>query len=75
MNFYYFMLIITIIINLAIAQNGNVAMNYCPHFDFNWRMDIQNILHYSLEIVLVKYISGNIFNIAIHVLGSEQLPL
>lgn len=75
MKFYYFILIITVIINSVFAQNGNVAINECPQLNFNWHMDIQNILHYSLEIISVKYISGNEFNITIHVLGSEQIPL
>jgi len=74
MLFFFLFLILSIFRKAALASGGT-AINGCPQLDFHWHTQIQNIMHYTMDITNVILVQGNLFEITIHVLGKEQIPL
>ena len=74
MLFFYLFFILSIFRKAALAS-GDVAINGCPQLDFQWHTQIQNIMYYTMNITDVTLVQDNLFEITLHVLGKEQIPL
>nr|4UYR_A Chain A, Flocculation Protein Flo11 [Saccharomyces cerevisiae S288C] len=53
----------------------NSIVNGCPNLDFNWHMDQQNIMQYTLDVTSVSWVQDNTYQITIHVKGKENIDL
>ncbi|GMM56039.1 Flo11 protein [Maudiozyma humilis] len=74
MKLSQFFLLTTLFQKLVIATATDVY-NGCPTLDFTWHTNQQNIINYSMDITDINQIQDNLFNITIHVTGSQQIPL
>lgn len=74
MLLYYLFFLFTILQRTVLASGGT-AVNGCANLDFDWHMDNQNILHYTMDVTDVTLVQDNLFEITIHVLGEQQIPL
>ena len=73
--FYFNLFLIFLTILRSHVNAADVAINGCPNLDFTWHMANQNILQYTMDITNVNYIENNLFEITIHVVGAETIPL
>ncbi|GMC40043.1 unnamed protein product [Saccharomyces cerevisiae] len=53
----------------------NSIVNGCPNLDFNWHMNQQNIMQYTLDVTSVSWVQDNTYQITIHVKGEENIDL
>ncbi|GMM56038.1 Bsc1 protein [Maudiozyma humilis] len=74
MKLSQFFLLTNLFQKLVIATATDVY-NGCPTLDFTWHTNQQNIINYSMDITDINQIQDNLFNITIHVTGSQQIPL
>ena len=47
----------------------------CPNLNFYWHTDNQNVMHYSMTVNSVTWISGNTYELTIAVKGAENIDL
>lgn len=73
--FYFYPFLLFLISPRTQVSATTVAINGCPNLDFTWHMTIQNILPYTMDILDVNFIRENLFEITIHVVGSQTIPL
>ncbi|KOG98907.1 Flo11p, partial [Saccharomyces eubayanus] len=57
------------------GTNCNSIVNGCPSLDFNWHMNQQNIMQYTLDVTSVSWVQDNTYQIQIHVKGKENIDL
>ncbi|CAI4398911.1 AEL_collapsed_G0027930.mRNA.1.CDS.1 [Saccharomyces cerevisiae] len=53
----------------------NSIVNGCPNLDFNWHMNQQTIMQYTLDVTSVSWVQDNTYQITIHVKGEENIDL
>ncbi|GMC39775.1 unnamed protein product, partial [Saccharomyces cerevisiae] len=53
----------------------NSIVNGCPNLDFNWHMNQQTIMQYTLDVTSVSWVQDNTYQITIHVKGKENIDL
>ena len=74
MLLYYLFFLFTIF-QRSVLASGGTAVNGCPNLNFDWHMDNQNIIHYTMDVTDVTQVQDNLFEITIHVSGEKQIPL
>ena len=68
-------LFLTFFTHSLVAATATGVYNGCPTLDFTWHTNQQNIINYSMDITDISQVEDNLFEITIHVTGSEQIPL
>ena len=69
------LLFLTLLTHSLVAATATGVYNGCPNLDFTWHTNIQNIMSYSMDITDLSQVQDNLFEITIHVTGSQQIPL
>ncbi|GMM55712.1 hypothetical protein DAKH74_023280 [Maudiozyma humilis] len=69
------LLFLTLLTHSLVAATATGVYNGCPNLDFTWHTNIQNIINYSMDITDISQVQDNLFEITIHVTGSQQIPL
>ncbi|CAI4418881.1 ASN_collapsed_G0027810.mRNA.1.CDS.1 [Saccharomyces cerevisiae] len=53
----------------------NSIVNGCPNLDFDWHMNQQSIMQYTLDVISVSWVQDDTYQITIHVKGEENIDL